>query len=79
MSRDCAEFVKKCEKCQINSTIQKLPSTELIPVASPCPFVQWGLDIVGSLPPALGNRKFLFVALDYFTKGVEAEATKKIN
>uniref|UniRef100_A0A2N9GI29 Uncharacterized protein n=1 Tax=Fagus sylvatica TaxID=28930 RepID=A0A2N9GI29_FAGSY len=41
--------------------------------AHPWPFSQWGLDIVGPLPRAPGNRQWLIVATDYFTKWVEAE------
>ncbi|KAL0355344.1 UNVERIFIED_CONTAM: hypothetical protein Sradi_3981300 [Sesamum radiatum] len=33
----------------------------------------WGMDIVGPFPLATGQRKFLLVAIDYFTKWVEAE------
>ncbi|KAL0395332.1 UNVERIFIED_CONTAM: hypothetical protein Slati_4499400 [Sesamum latifolium] len=35
---------------------------------------QWGIDIVGPFPLAAGQRKFLLVAVDYFTKWVEAES-----
>ncbi|KAL0361094.1 UNVERIFIED_CONTAM: hypothetical protein Sradi_3793900 [Sesamum radiatum] len=45
---------------------------------SPCPFTQWGMDIVGSFPVASGQRKFLLVAIDYFTKWVEAEPLASI-
>lgn len=34
---------------------------------------------MGPLPSASGNKKFLFVVVDYFTKWVEAKATKKID
>uniref|UniRef100_A0A2N9JAP2 RNase H type-1 domain-containing protein n=1 Tax=Fagus sylvatica TaxID=28930 RepID=A0A2N9JAP2_FAGSY len=34
---------------------------------------QYGLDIVGPLPRAPGNRQWLIMATDYFTKWVEAE------
>ncbi|GKE53297.1 reverse transcriptase domain-containing protein [Tanacetum coccineum] len=37
------------------------------------PFSQWGIDIVGSLPTAPGGARFLVVAIDYFTKWVEAK------
>lgn len=47
-------------------------------MSAPCPFAQWGLDIVGPFPPASGGRKFLFVAIDYFTMRVEAEPTSTI-
>ncbi|KAL0411775.1 UNVERIFIED_CONTAM: hypothetical protein Slati_3767200 [Sesamum latifolium] len=44
----------------------------------PCPFTQWGMDIVGPFPVASGQRKFLLVAIDYFTKWVEAEPLARI-
>ena len=37
------------------------------------PFAQWGLDLLGPYPVALGGVKFLIVGGDYFTKWVEAE------
>uniref|UniRef100_A0A2N9IQ60 Uncharacterized protein n=1 Tax=Fagus sylvatica TaxID=28930 RepID=A0A2N9IQ60_FAGSY len=39
---------------------------------------QYGLDIVGPLPRATGNRQWLIVATDYFTKWVEAEPLARI-
>ncbi|KAL0416776.1 UNVERIFIED_CONTAM: hypothetical protein Slati_3509500 [Sesamum latifolium] len=39
---------------------------------------QWGIDIVGPFPLAAGQRKFLLVAVDYFTKWVEAEPLARI-
>ena len=42
-------------------------------LSSPWPFAQWGLNIVGPFPKAVGNKKFLLVCTDYFTKWVEAE------
>ena len=36
--------------------------------------MQWGIDIVDPLPLGKGQVKFLLVAIDYFTKWVEAEA-----
>ncbi|KAG6472849.1 hypothetical protein ZIOFF_070327 [Zingiber officinale] len=43
-----------------------------------CPFDQWGIDIVGPFPMATGQRKFLLVTVDYFSKWVEAEPLAKI-
>ena len=39
---------------------------------------QWGMDILGPFPMASGQWKFLLVAIDYFTKWVEAESLTKI-
>ena len=47
-------------------------------ITSPWPFSQWGIDIVGPLPIGKGQVKFLLVAIDYFTKWVEAEALTTI-
>ncbi|KAL0373590.1 UNVERIFIED_CONTAM: hypothetical protein Sradi_3274700 [Sesamum radiatum] len=38
----------------------------------------WGIDIVGPFPLAAGQRKFLLVAIDYFSKWVEAEPLARI-
>ncbi|KAL0438688.1 UNVERIFIED_CONTAM: Gag-Pol polyprotein [Sesamum latifolium] len=40
--------------------------------------MQWGIDIVGPFPLAAGQRKFLLVAIDYFTKWVKAEPLARI-
>ena len=47
-------------------------------IASPWPFAQWGIDIVGPLPRGKKQLKFLLVAIDYFTKWVEVEALETI-
>ncbi|RVW32250.1 hypothetical protein CK203_078945 [Vitis vinifera] len=44
----------------------------------PMAFAQWGMDIVGPLPAAPAQKKFLLVATDYFSKWVEAEAYASI-
>ena len=38
----------------------------------------WDLDIVGPFPKAVGNKKYLIVCTDYFTKWVEAEPLANI-
>ncbi|KAL0400248.1 UNVERIFIED_CONTAM: Transposon Ty3-I Gag-Pol polyprotein [Sesamum radiatum] len=38
----------------------------------------WRMDIVGPFPLATGQRKFLLVVIDYFTKWVEAEPLARI-
>ena len=48
------------------------------PISSPWPFAQWGLDILGPFPRATGNRRFVLVTDDYFTKWAEAEAQANI-
>nr|GEX99182.1 reverse transcriptase domain-containing protein [Tanacetum cinerariifolium] len=38
----------------------------------------WGIDIAGPFPEGPGNVKFLIVAMDYFTKWMEAKAVATI-
>ena len=78
MEQDAKSLVQKYDKCQRHSNIQHLPATSLTPISAPWPFVQWGLDIVGPFPPAIGGWKFLLVAVDYFMKWIEAKPLAKI-
>lgn len=71
-------FVKKCVKCQLHGPLIHLPAEEMMIVSTPYPFAQWGIDVVGPFPMASGQRKFLVVAVDYFSKWVEAEPLAKI-
>ena len=75
---DAVELVKKCDKCQRFGNVQQLPTERLTTIASPCPFAQWGIDIVGPLPHGKGQVKFLLIAINYFTKWVEVEALATI-
>ena len=78
MQVDVVELVKKCDKCQRFRNVQQLPAEKLTMIASLWPFAQWGIDIVGPLPQGKGQVKFLLVAIDYFTKWVEAKTLAKI-
>ena len=50
----------------------------LNPISNLWPFVQWGLDILGPFLRATGNRRFILVSVDYFTKWAEAKALANI-
>ncbi|XP_071740769.1 uncharacterized protein [Rutidosis leptorrhynchoides] len=51
-----------------------MPAHELIPVTSAWPFYKWAIDLVGPFP----DGKHLVVAIDFFTKWVEAKPLKSI-
>uniref|UniRef100_A0A2N9FB64 RNase H type-1 domain-containing protein n=1 Tax=Fagus sylvatica TaxID=28930 RepID=A0A2N9FB64_FAGSY len=57
MQSDAVRYVRKCDKCQRFAPKIHQPARELNPLSSPWPFAQWGLDIVGPLPRAPGNKK----------------------
>ncbi|XP_059295517.1 uncharacterized protein LOC132048848 [Lycium ferocissimum] len=83
MENDCSKFVQKCHKCQIHGDLMKVPPIELNAMTSPWPFAAWGMDVIGPIEPAaLNTHRFILIAIDYFTKWVEAASyssvTKKV-
>ena len=50
----------------------------MMPIYSPWPFAQWGIDIMGPFPLGKKKLRFLIVIVDYFTKWVEAEPVTMI-
>ena len=73
MQKKAQEYVRKCDQCQRFALNIHQPGGVLNPLSSPWPFASWGLDIVRHFPKAVGNKKYLLVCTDYFTKWVEAE------
>ena len=78
MQKEAQEYIRKCDQCQRFAPNIHQPRGVLNPLSSPWPFAQWGLDIVGHFPKAVGNKKYLLVCTDYFTKLVEAEPLANI-
>ena len=78
MQKKALEYTKKCDQCQRFTPNTHQLGEFLNPLFSPWPFAQWGLDIVGPFPKATGNKKYLLVGIDYFTKWVEAEPLANI-
>ena len=73
MSVDAMNMVRRCEKCQYYAKISHNPAQPMKSIASVWPFDTWGIDIVGQFTPGKGQVKYLIVAVDYFTKWVEAK------
>lgn len=71
-------MVKQCDKCQRHVAIQQLPTKCMTLISSPWPFVQWGIDIVSPFSLGKGQVRFLVVAINYFTKLVEAKPLASI-
>ena len=78
MQKDVMDFVKRCDRCQRYGNVQRVPREKMTTISSPWPFSQWGIDIVGPLPQGKRQMRFLLVAIDYFTKWVEAKAVATI-
>lgn len=79
MEWDTREIARACKECQIHANIPRISSTELTSIVTAVPFARWGIDIVGPFPTASQGRKYLFLAIDYFTKWAEAEPVSSIS
>ena len=73
------EIVDKCEGCQFYSNMSHKPASALktIPIVSP--FVVWGLDMVGPLRTGRSGFTHVLVAVDKFTKWIEAKPIKNLD
>ncbi|XP_011100645.1 uncharacterized protein LOC105178795 [Sesamum indicum] len=77
--KDSKDLVRKRESCQKYASLIHQPATPMEHIRIACPSDQWGIDIVGPFPPAQAQKKFIIVAVEYFSKWVEAEAVAKIS
>ncbi|KAK3003044.1 hypothetical protein RJ639_018211 [Escallonia herrerae] len=78
MQKDAIEFTRRCDQCQKFAPLSHTPVAPLTSIVSPIPFVVWGMDLLGPFPMASGQRRFVIVAIDYFTKWTEAESLETI-
>ncbi|XP_065049834.1 uncharacterized protein LOC135679779 [Musa acuminata AAA Group] len=76
--QDAMAYVRKCGPCQKHARTPQLPAVPLSPITCAWPFAQWGLDLLGPFPPASGQRRYIVVAIDYFTRWPEAESLAAI-
>ena len=51
LERDCIQYARKCQKCQIYSDEIHVPLTELHVMAPPWPFSMWGMDVIRPITP----------------------------
>ncbi|GJT05497.1 reverse transcriptase domain-containing protein [Tanacetum coccineum] len=78
MHKDARALIKACQECQVHKPVPRNPQEKLNPITSPWPFYKWGIDIAGPFPEGPGKVKFLIVAMDYFTKWIEAKPVATI-
>ncbi|GKC78538.1 reverse transcriptase domain-containing protein [Tanacetum coccineum] len=78
MHTDARNLIRACNDCQVHRPVPRNPQEKLTPITSPWPFYKWGIDIAGPFPEGPGKVKFLIVAMDYFTKWIEAKPVATI-
>jgi hypothetical protein len=67
---DAADLVQKCENYQKCARDQKQPLSLTQLIQPTWPLQRWGLDLLGPLPAAQGNLKYVVVAVEYFPSGL---------
>jgi hypothetical protein len=71
--QDAKALVERCEACQRFANKPHAPGMELQTIPLGWPFAEWGLDMVGPLKKSSpGGHTFMLVAVDKFTKWIEA-------
>ncbi|GJY77511.1 reverse transcriptase domain-containing protein [Tanacetum coccineum] len=78
MHRDARDMIRTCNDCQIHRPVPRNPQQPLTFITAPWPFYKCGIDIAGPFPDGPGKVKFFIVAMDYFTKWIEAKAVATI-
>jgi len=68
-----SSYVGKFDEFQRHSNLIIAPVERLYFMVAPWPFYKWQIDIWGSFMISMGQFKFMVVAIEYFTKWVEAE------
>ena len=74
---DVKDLVRRCDGCQKFSRRSHVPAQELRMIPITWPFATWGLDMVGPFKRSKDKKTHLLVAVDKFTKWVEAEPVSK--
>ena len=79
METDYSQFAQRCPECQIHGDLIHIPPLELHALTSPWPFSIWGIDIIGKISSkSSSGHEFILIAIDYFTKWVEAASYARL-
>ena len=78
MEADCCQFIQRCPECQTHDDLIPMPHSELH--SHPIGHFQCGVLIFleRSSPSLLTSHEYILVAINYFTKWVEAASYTKL-
>ena len=68
---DAEDLVRRCEGCQFFAKQIHVPAQELQTIPVSWPFACWGLDMIGPFKPAPGGFRYVYIAIDKFSKWIE--------
>ena len=72
------DIVDRCEGCQFYSDMSHKPESALKTIPLIWPFAVWGLDMVGPLRTGRSGFTHVLIAVDKFTKWIEAKPIKNL-
>ena len=79
MEIDYCKFVQRCLECQMHEDLIHVPPSDMHALTSPWLFSVWGIDIIGKISPkSSSGHEYILVAIDYFTKWVEATSYDRL-
>ncbi|KAL1225348.1 hypothetical protein V5N11_009007 [Cardamine amara subsp. amara] len=78
MVADCADYVRRCGKCQQHAPLIHQPSELLSSITAPYPFMHWSMDIIGPMHMSTRGVQHLLLLTYYFSKWIETEAYPSI-
>ena len=79
MVRDCIDFAKRCDACQLHANFIHQPPEPLHLTVASYPFEAWGLDVARPFTPKPSDgHMYILVAIDYFSKQAEAITLKEV-
>jgi hypothetical protein len=73
------KLVSTYEACQRFSRKTKDPAQPVQLIAPSWPLQRWSINIIGKLTPAQGNYTLVVIAVEYFTKWIEAKLLTNVS
>jgi hypothetical protein len=68
---DAEALIHRCEGCQFFTKQIHVPTQALQTIPTSWPFACWGLNMIGPFKPAPGGFRYVYVAIDKFSKWIE--------
>ena len=75
---DAEEMVRTCDNCQRMAKQEHQPGSYSQLIEPMWLLQRWGMDIIGPMLAAQGNLRYAVVAVEYFTKWIEAKVLTTI-
>src|SRR4051812_8883015 len=78
-SEDADQLVRACNGSQRFGRLRHMPTSALKNILITWPLAVWGLDMVGPFKRSRAGMTHLLVAVDKFTKWIEAKPIRKLD